>query len=87
MFSILQESKLLIFHHINIFRQVTRSQEKNFEGIKEPFFPHYVYVTDGRKGWRSQKLRMHYLKEGNPDASEVSITILYAFYILLDTFT
>ena len=61
----------LTLHHLFLLRQVTRSPEKNFQGINEPFQSHYTYVKDTRVEWKPQKLRMHYLKEGDPNSSEV----------------
>ena len=53
------------------FRKISRSPESNFRYVHEPFRKHYFYAYDDRRGWGMQKLRMHYLREGNPNASEV----------------
>ena len=73
----------ITLHQFILFRQVTRSPEKNFQGINEPFQSHYTYVKDTRVEWKSQKLRMHYLREGDPNSSEV-IIFLNCLYHLND---
>ena len=61
---------------------MTRTPEKSFENVHEPFRANYLYLEDQRKGWGHQKLRMHYLREGNPNANEViynEIDVSYRF--------
>ena len=65
---LLQAFQLIIL--IN-FRGISRSPDHNFRNVHEPFRKHYFHAYDDRRGWGMQKLRMHYLREGNPNATEV----------------
>ena len=49
--------------------RITRAPDKQFEDVYEPFRPNYLHVTDPVHGGN---FRVHYLDEGDPDASEVS---------------
>ena len=47
---------------------ITRSPEKQFEDVHEPFRPNYLHVKDPTYGG---DFRVHYLDEGDPEAREV----------------
>ena len=66
-----------------MFRLTTTSPEQSFKNVIEPFAANYVYIRDHRYGWGGKHLRMHYLKEGDSNAKDVSIIhIIYPTVIL-----
>ena len=53
--------------------RITRTPDKQFEDVYEPFRQNYLHVTDPVHGGN---FRVHYLDEGDPDAKEVRVLTL-----------
>lgn len=58
----------------NIPSMATSISETSLENISQPFEENYIFIDDIRPGW-NKRLKLHYLKEGSNNSSEVLLCL------------